>query len=132
MVKRSDIDKFYEDVKSLDLRFPVAAISRATGQSKANVSKYISGKLEPSETFLKAFNEAFQISGKNVSRETISQQDMAEKVKEFDFLYSVFISEVAALKIELERLTKPTAVGNSAVEARRIYKAAEDLKSLGD
>ena len=70
MLKREDIERFYKDIKGLDLKFPVAEIARQTGHSKANVSKYLSRKLEPSESFLIAFNAKFQKNGKNVSRET--------------------------------------------------------------
>jgi ribosome-associated translation inhibitor RaiA len=74
MLKREDIERFYKDIKGLDLKFPVAEIARQTGHSKANVSKYLSRKLEPSESFLNAFNDKFHKNGKNVSRET--EEDM--------------------------------------------------------
>lgn len=118
MVKRSDIEQFYEDVKGLGLRFPVAEIARETGHSKANVSKYLSNKLEPSESFLKAFYDKFQITGKNVSRETTLQPQT-----NYEALLSVIVSELAALKASI-------GGGNAAVELKKIYKAAEDLKML--
>lgn len=70
MLRREEIERFYKDLEGLDLKFPVAAIAKATGHSKANVSKYLSRKLEPSEAFLKAFYEKVQNSGKNVSHGT--------------------------------------------------------------
>ncbi len=70
MLRREEIERFYKDLEGLDLKFPVAAIAKATGHSKANVSKYLSRKLEPSEAFLKAFYDKVQISSKNVSHET--------------------------------------------------------------
>lgn len=70
MLRREQLEQFYEDVRQLDLKFPVAAIANETGHSKANVSKYLSRKLEPSESFLNAFYDKFLKSGKNVSRET--------------------------------------------------------------
>lgn len=69
MLKKGDIDKFYKDVEKLDLKFPVAVISEETGHSKANVSKYLSRKLEPSAAFLSAFYDKFQFDSNNVSRE---------------------------------------------------------------
>jgi transcriptional regulator with XRE-family HTH domain len=63
------IEKFYKDVEALGLKFPVAEIARKTGQGKGNVSRYLSRKLEPSETFLDAFYNAFKTSYKNVPRE---------------------------------------------------------------
>lgn len=63
------IEKFYEDVDRLGLRFPVAAISEATGFNKSNVSKVLSRKIEPSNAFLKKFYEAYPEGGSKVSRE---------------------------------------------------------------
>lgn len=64
------IDKFYNDVESLGLKFPVAAISEQTGFSKGNVSVYLSRKKQPSESFLKKFYAVFGKSFKNVPRGT--------------------------------------------------------------
>lgn len=74
MLKKEDIERFYKDVLILNLKFPVAAISAATGQSKSNVSKYLRKKLEPSESFLNKFYEAFPKGGKNVSHETFVEE----------------------------------------------------------
>lgn len=63
------VERFYKDVDTLRLKFPVAEISRATGQSKGNVSKYLSQTLEPSNAFLDRFYRAYANSFKNVSRE---------------------------------------------------------------
>lgn len=73
MISKQNIEQFYKDVKSLGLKFPVAEITRATGHSKGNVSRYLSKKLEPSEQFLKAFYEQFPSSSKMVSRETYQE-----------------------------------------------------------
>lgn len=70
MLTQEKIDKFYKDVENLGLKKPVAAIMRATGDDKSNVSKYLSKKLEPSEEFIKRFYEKFGSSIKVVSRET--------------------------------------------------------------
>lgn len=70
MLKKSQIDQFYVDVKGIDLKFPVAGIARATGESIGNVSKILHRKLTPSESFLKRFYENFPKNSKNVSRET--------------------------------------------------------------
>jgi hypothetical protein len=47
MITNDLIDKFYKDVTELKLRFPVAAIAKATGFSKGNVSDYLNKKKEP-------------------------------------------------------------------------------------
>lgn len=70
MLRREQIEQFYHDVERIGLKFPVAAIAAQTGHSKANVSKYLRRKLEPSEAFLKAFYEKFPKGDNNVSRET--------------------------------------------------------------
>lgn len=67
MLKKEEIEQFYKDVLEVDLKFPVAAIAQATGHSKANVSKYLSRKLEPSEAFLRVFYEKFPKNGKIVA-----------------------------------------------------------------
>lgn len=68
-VTKQTVEQFYKDVESLGLKFPVAAISKATGFSKGNVSEYLSGK-EPSKNFLIKFYNAFPKSSENVPRET--------------------------------------------------------------
>jgi transcriptional regulator with XRE-family HTH domain len=70
MIKAGDNERFYKDVEGLGLKFPVAAIAKATGYSKGNVSQYLSKKLPPSESFLNAFYDAFKESIKKVSHET--------------------------------------------------------------
>ena len=67
---QKQIDDFYYDVERLGLKFPVAAISKATGYSKGNVSGYLNKKDEPSYNFLKKFYEAYPKSSKDVPRET--------------------------------------------------------------
>lgn len=61
MITQENIDRFYKDVEGLKLKFPVAAIALATGESKGNVSRYLNKKLEPSEPFLIKFYESFKI-----------------------------------------------------------------------
>lgn len=68
MLTNKQIEQFYKDVEGLNLKFPVAAIAKKTGESKGNVSKYLSKKprTEPSESFLKKFYDSFknELSGK--------------------------------------------------------------------
>lgn len=65
--KTDRVKQFYKHVDELRLKFPVAEISRATGQSKGNVSRYLNGSLEPSEAFLNKFYGAFSESFKEVA-----------------------------------------------------------------
>lgn len=69
MIRQDDIDKFYSDVEGLRLKFPVAAITRATGESKGNVSKILRRQLSPSESFLNRFYGQFPKSSEKVSSE---------------------------------------------------------------
>lgn len=70
MITQNEIDAFYEDVALLKLRFPNAAIVKATGEPKGNVSSYLNKKRKPTEDFLKRFYNAFSESLKKVSRGT--------------------------------------------------------------
>lgn len=73
MLTEETVSKFYEDLKSLGLKQPVAAISKATGYSKGNVSMYLSRKDEPSENFIKAFYKEFGESFKKVPHGTLPE-----------------------------------------------------------
>ena len=59
MVTKDMIIKFYSDVEALGLKFPVAALSKATGFSKGNVSDYLNRKKEPSRNFIDSFYSVF-------------------------------------------------------------------------
>lgn len=72
MLTDKRISTFYEDVQSLGLKRPVAAIAKETGYSKGNVSLYLSKKLPPSGKFIDKFYEVFKDSLKKVSHETLS------------------------------------------------------------
>ncbi|MCO5238892.1 MAG: hypothetical protein M9904_02445 [Chitinophagaceae bacterium] len=75
MITQNEIDAFYEDVASLKLRFPNAAIVKATGEPKGNVSSYLNKKRKPTEDFLRRFYSVFSESLKKVSRGTFSQNE---------------------------------------------------------
>lgn len=64
MLTDQRISTFYEDVQSLGLKRPVAAIAKETGYSKGNVSLYLSKKLPPSGKFIDRFYEVFKKSFK--------------------------------------------------------------------
>jgi hypothetical protein len=73
MLTQAKIDQFYKDVEALGLKFPGAAIRKATGFSKGTISEYLNKVKEPSEGFLKAFYAKFPKSSQNVPRETQPQ-----------------------------------------------------------
>jgi hypothetical protein len=73
MLTQAEIDQFYKDVEALGLKFPGAAIRKATGFSKGTISEYLNKVKEPSEGFLKAFYAKFPKSSQNVPRETQPQ-----------------------------------------------------------
>lgn len=69
MLKAVDIENFYKHVNSLGIKFPVAAIAKATGFSKGNVSDYLKRVKDPSENFIKKVYQAFPESSKKVPPE---------------------------------------------------------------
>lgn len=69
MLKAVDIENFYKHVNSLGIKFPVAAIAKATGFSKGNVSDYLKRVKDPSENFIKKVYQAFPESSKKVPSE---------------------------------------------------------------
>lgn len=73
MLTKELIDKFYEDVNSLGLEHPVAALSTKMKKSKGMVSEYLNKVKTPSEKFINLFYDKFYEGSKNVPRETNSQ-----------------------------------------------------------
>lgn len=71
MLTKDAIEGFYKDVESLNLKFPVAAIAEKTGEPKGNVSRYLSRKIDPSESFITRFYKSFKI----VPRETAKRPE---------------------------------------------------------
>jgi transcriptional regulator with XRE-family HTH domain len=55
MMEDVEYQRFLEDVKKLNLQFPVAKIAEVTSYSKSLVSAYLSGKRSPSVNFLNRF-----------------------------------------------------------------------------
>jgi hypothetical protein len=55
MLTQETIEKFYKDVDSLNIKKKGAAITKATGFPKSNVSEYLNRKKVPSENFIIAF-----------------------------------------------------------------------------
>lgn len=123
MLKESDIKEFYDHVAGLGLKFPVAAISKATGWNKGNVSQYLSGKLDPSESFLEAYYKSFPKGIRKVSREKTEGATTEDKVESLSALISVLVSEVAALRGQLSG-------EHPGVILKKIYKAASDMQKI--
>lgn len=59
------ISKFYDDVDSLHLEFPVAEISQTLKKSKGYVSGILNKKKKPGKNFLDLFYKKFSISSQN-------------------------------------------------------------------
>jgi hypothetical protein len=92
MLTEADITQFYLDVAGLGLKFPVAAIAKATKLSKGNVSDYLNRRKKPSENFLKRFYEAFPKSTQKVPEITDQL-----KPQEFESLLAQLIRQQNAL-----------------------------------
>jgi transcriptional regulator with XRE-family HTH domain len=71
-MNEADIDRFYQDVDALGLRFPNKEIAARTGLTKGTVSEYLNKKQPPSESFIKAFYKQFEKDLENVRMTTYS------------------------------------------------------------
>lgn len=115
MLTADQIEQFYKDVESLGLRFPGAAIRKATGFSKGNVSEYLGKKKPPSEAFLKAFYKEFSKSIKNVPREA----DLSEVLKEMHLWRAEVDAAIAVIKSEIvPLLAKATGKSVASVDGQ--------------
>lgn len=140
------IETFYKDVNTLRLKFPVAEIARTTGQSKGNVSKYLSKTLEPSNTFLDKFYKAYAESFKKVSREITKATEtpqnghgkepnqtltrIGELVKDIQYYISPkpTIEEIAdKIKYSRPHLTTLLTQGDSEKAYTRLQKEFGDI-----
>jgi DNA-binding transcriptional regulator GbsR (MarR family) len=68
MRRKQDIERFYDYIDSLGLRFPVADLAKATGYSKGNVSEYLKSR-DASDNFMKAVYKAFPKGSEKVLEE---------------------------------------------------------------
>jgi transcriptional regulator with XRE-family HTH domain len=71
-MNEADIDRFYQDVDALGLRFPNKEIAARTGLTKGTVSEYLNKKQPPSESFIKAFYRKFEKDLEKVRMTTYS------------------------------------------------------------
>ena len=124
MITQADIDGFYEEVERMGLKFPVAEISRATGEPKANVSRYLSKKLNPSESFLKKFYISFPKSYKNVPQETRLNEDET-------YLKSRQGVKLADRKKKIPFYDAPASAGLTETEMTAIHAPAGTI-DVGD
>lgn len=122
MITKALIDKFYEDVELLGLKFPVAAISKATNFGKGQVSDYLKKNKEPSENFITAFYQSFGKSLKNVPR--ASNGDLQTFLRD---LTEGSIKHEAALNIIIMTLAELIA-GKSGKSTA--YEHSELLKTI--
>lgn len=119
MLTKADISKFYEDVKKLGLRSPVAEIARSTGMSKGPVSEYLSGKKVPSEAFLKKFYDSFAGMLQKSPRET-GGLEKGEEAKRISAAVRVLTASVA-------QLLAATSGENPEVVRWRLEKAIDEI-----
>lgn len=80
MITKEKVDKFYRDVNSLGMRFPVAELHKATGYSKGSISDYLNKKIEPSGNFMAAFYKSFGESLQKVPRGGHGESASSESV----------------------------------------------------
>lgn len=92
-----DENNFIDFVKSLHLRFPIAEISKKTGYSEGVVSRYLNGKILPSEKFLQVFYEKFK-ANKNQNdtvEKRYSQKNEAIQLLNSNIQYVPFVNQYA-------------------------------------
>lgn len=126
MLQKADIERFYEDLKLLELRMAGASIVKATKESKGNVSAYINRKREPSENFLKRFYESFgkEITKKRGEIEQI-ENPKQEKNQPLDMAgLSITVQEHINVLIQARDFAQRMA----EVESREIKKMIEEQK----
>jgi hypothetical protein len=68
-------ERFLEEVKKLNLRFPGKEIVKKTGYKSGIVSEYLTSKKLVSESFLRAFCKAFSWDYDKIFSVGLSQQD---------------------------------------------------------
>lgn len=122
------LEYLLEDVKRLNLRFPIARIAEKTGFDKGYISRLMKGKIPVSDNFLSKFYQAFKVDtsaeGQNTSTET--------EDPEAPYRFSAKKSDVETL---LEIVTKLSESVNNQSSALRdqssaLKDQAEALKSL--
>lgn len=125
---KEKIDKFYKDVDSLGLEHPVAALQKATGISKSQISKVLSKKLKPSQALINKFYDSFKKvsgGGSNSDGEPGSLTEaLAIIKKQNDFMQRMLESNLATLSMD---------VNNNAMAIRaeiRGYGKYQILKSV--
>lgn len=136
---------FLEHVKKLQLRFPVVTISEETGFSKANVSRYLSGKQMPSVNFLKAFYKWLSESNIDVTAEktpdvivtqgnTVYLIELKEQIKELKddkvFIKKQFEEELKNIKISLEKVLSNQ--DEITMQLRAVLSYASDQVAAND
>lgn len=70
-------------LKSLNLEFPVAELSRTTGYSDATISPYLSGKVKPSTKFLQTIIDYYEVDMSEFE-EDISIDIVKEPMSEYN------------------------------------------------
>jgi transcriptional regulator with XRE-family HTH domain len=114
MITKGDIEQFYKDVENLQLKFPVASIAKATGESKGNVSRILSRGMEPSESFLKKFYNGFE----NVPRGGVGESSnsgkqggniIGEGPTEIDYYKALLKAKEDILKVKEEVIEEKEA-----------------------
>lgn len=128
MLTKQKIEQFYRDVNGMDLKFPVAAIADATGESKGNVSKYLNKKIEPSEAFLNKFYEKF--SSKKVSDGNGSTGNKTDGVTDYRDEVIQLLKEKAKFNLAEQQQELKAIAGMQAAIIELLLLLASEKKSV--
>lgn len=103
-------------VESLQLRFRVAEISRATNESKGNISNFLHDKKPVSDEFLQTFSKAFDIDlrefGSTKGLKRIKQKENPQPKEEgflqrhYEKIIGNYIDLVDRMSRDTERIQK--------------------------
>lgn len=129
------IDKFYDDVKKLGLRFPGAEITRKTGQSKGDISQILNKKKTPSANFIKTFYKAFSEEFEKIHQNLIPESDSIIPVS--DTVFSTYQQErlnkkLQPTKKEIPFYDAPAEGGNLEMTEMNAIHAPSGTIDVGD
>jgi transcriptional regulator with XRE-family HTH domain len=127
MTQNSSQQRFLEDVKSLDLRFPVKEIANRTKFSKGNISGYVNGLAKPSENFLKKFYECFR---EDIEKGKAKNQSDSSPAGNTDNADQTDIVKLIAISLEQQKQIDYLREQNRQDEIKTRSKEADNVTRL--
>lgn len=126
MKQAVEYETFMKELESLNLRFPVAELSRRLGYSKGTISKILQNKAEISNSFYEKFCETFFQKTPLLKVDNKKLTKMAEEPKNDNKdLYKMLLEEKDARRNDSEKMIK-------ALESdkEKLYAVIESLNNI--